>query len=84
MVHEFKFKFTQLDKFWKIKIDSGFKWKYEKLKLWNFFEIYVTVRDGNHEPNFCDRIPNLLQCVIQWSRTGSIKQVVLVWKINDS
>ena len=59
---EYELKFAQLDKFWKIKIDSGFKWKYEKLKLWNLFEIYWIVQDGNHEPDFCDRIPNLLQC----------------------
>ena len=49
MVHELKFKFAQLDKFRKIKTDSGCKWKYEKSKLWQFCEIYLTVNDGSHE-----------------------------------
>ena len=53
-----EFKFAQLDKFLKIKLDSGSICEYEKLKLWHFCEIYLTVHDSNHEPDFCDRIPN--------------------------
>ena len=50
-------KFPQLDKSLKIKSDSGFLCKYEKLKLWNFCVIYLTVHDQNHD--FWDRFPNL-------------------------
>ena len=53
-----EFKFAQLDKFLKIKVDSGSICKYEKFKLWHFCEIYMTVDDGNHELDFCNRIPN--------------------------
>ena len=53
-----EFKFSQLDKFLKIKLDSGFICEYEKLNLWHFCEIHLTVHDRNHEPDFCDRIPN--------------------------
>ena len=49
----------QLDKFLKIKPDSGFLCKYEKLKLWHFCVIYLTVHDRNHKLDFCDRFPNL-------------------------
>ena len=52
-------KFAQLDKSLKIKSDSGFLCKYEKLKLWNFCVIYLTVHDRNHELDFCDRFLNL-------------------------
>ena len=41
----------QLDKFLKIKPDSGFLCKYEKLKLWHFCVIYLTVHDRNYELN---------------------------------
>ena len=51
--------FPQLDKPLKIKPDSGFLCKYEKLKLWHFCVIYLTVHDQNHELDFCDRLPNL-------------------------
>ena len=51
--------FPQLDKPLKIKPDSGFLCKYEKLKLWHFCVIYLTVLDQNHELDFCDRLPNL-------------------------
>ena len=50
----------QLDKFLKTKPDSGFLCKYEKLKLWHFCVIYLTAHDRNHELDFCDRFPNLL------------------------
>ena len=49
----------KLDKFLKITPDSGFLYKYEKLKLWHFCIIYFTVHDRNHELDFCDRFPNL-------------------------
>ena len=49
----------QLDKFLKIKPGSSFLCKYEKLKLWNFCVIYLTVHDRNHELDFCDRFSNL-------------------------
>ena len=52
-------KFAQLDKLWKIKPDSVFVSKYEKLKLRHFCVIYLTVHDRNHELDFCDRFPNL-------------------------
>ena len=42
----------QLDKFLKIKPDSGFLCKYEKLKLWHFCVIYLAVHDRNHELDF--------------------------------
>ena len=51
--------FPQLDKPLKIKPDWGFLCKYEKLKLWHFCVIYLTVHDQNHELDFCDRLPNL-------------------------
>ena len=51
--------FAELDKFLKLKPDSGFLCKYEILKLWHFFVIYLTVHDRNHELNFCERFPNL-------------------------
>ena len=41
----------QLDKFLKIKPYSGFLCKYEKLKLWHFCVIYLTVHDRNYELN---------------------------------
>ena len=41
----------QLDKFLKIEPDSGFLCKYEKLKLWHFCVIYLTVHDRNYELN---------------------------------
>ena len=47
-----EFKFPQLDKFLKIKLDTDSASKYEKFKLWNVCEIYLTVHDGNHEPDF--------------------------------
>ena len=47
---EFEFKFA--------KRDSGSICKYEKLKLWHPCEMYLTVHDGNHEIDFCDRVPN--------------------------
>ena len=47
-----EFKFAQLDKFLKIKLDTGSIYKYEKLKLLHFREIYLTVHDGKHEPDF--------------------------------
>ena len=51
--------FAQTDKFLKIKPGSGLLSKYEKLKLWQFYVIYLTVHDRNHELDFCDRFPNL-------------------------
>ena len=51
--------FPQLDKFLKIKPDSGFLCKYEKLKLWHYCVIYLTVHDRNHELDFYDRYPSL-------------------------
>ena len=50
-----EFKFAQLEKFLKIKLDLG---SLCELKLWHFCEIYLTVYDANHEPDFCDQIPN--------------------------
>ena len=47
-----EFKFPQVDKFLKIKLDTGSISKYEKLKLWKFCEIYLTVHNGNHETDF--------------------------------
>ena len=49
----------QLNKFLKIKLNSGFLCKYEKLKLWHFCVIYLTVHDRNYELDFYDRFPNL-------------------------
>ena len=51
--------FAQLDKSLKIKPDSEFLCKYEKLELWHFCVIYLIVHDRNHELDFCDRFPNL-------------------------
>ena len=50
---ECEFKFAKLDVFLKIKPDSGTICKYEKLKLWHSCDTY-----GNHEIDFCDRVPN--------------------------
>ena len=55
---ECKFKFAKLDLLLKIKPYSGSICKYEKLKLWHSYEIYLTVHDGNHEIDFRDRVPN--------------------------
>ena len=52
-------KFAKLDIFLKVKPDSGSICKYEKLKLWHSFEIYLTVHDGNHEVEFYERITNV-------------------------
>ena len=49
----------QLDKFLKIKPNSDFLCKYEKLKLCHFCVIYLTVHDRNYELDFYDRLPNL-------------------------
>ena len=49
-----EFKFSELD----IKKDSGSICKFEKLKLCHSCEIYLTVHEGNHELEFCDRAPN--------------------------
>ena len=53
-----EFKFAKLDIILKVKPDIGSICKYEKLKLWHPYEIYLTVLDGNHELNFYDWIPN--------------------------
>ena len=53
-----EFKFAKLDILLKIKLDSGSICKYEKIKLWLSYEIYLTVHDGNHELDFYDRISN--------------------------
>ena len=55
---ECEFKFDKLDVFLKIKPDSGSISKYEKLKLWHSCDIYLMVHDGNHEIDFCIRVPN--------------------------
>ena len=61
--YKFKFgswiEFAQLDKFFKIKPDSGFLWKYETLKLGRFCVIYLAVHDWNHKLDFSDRFPHL-------------------------
>ena len=49
----------QLNKFLKIKPNSAFLCKYEKLKLWHFCVIYLTVHDRHYELDFYDRFPNL-------------------------
>ena len=54
---ECEFKFPKLDIFLKIKKDSGSICKFKKLELWHSCEIYLTVHDGNHELEFCDRVP---------------------------
>ena len=53
-----EFKFAKLNIFLKMKPGSGSICKYEKLKLRHFCEIYLTVHDGNHEFDFCDKIRN--------------------------
>ena len=55
---ECELKFAKLDLFLKIKPDSGSICKFENLKLWQSCEIYLTVHYGNHEIDFCDRVPN--------------------------
>ena len=55
---ECEFKFAKLDMLLTIKPDSDSICKFEKLKLWHSCEIYLTVHYGNHEINFCDRVPN--------------------------
>ena len=61
--HKLKFgswiELAQLDKSSKIKPDSDFLCKYEKLKLWHFCVIYLTVHDWNHELDFCARFTSL-------------------------
>ena len=54
---ECEFKFAKLEVFLKIKPDSDSICKYEKLKLWQSFDIYLMVYHGNHEIDFCDRVP---------------------------
>ena len=56
LVH--KFNSATLDIFLKIQLDSDSICKYENLKLYHSCEIYLTVHDGNHELDFCDRIPD--------------------------
>ena len=41
-----------------MKPDSDSICKYEKLKLWHTGEIYLTVNDGTHGLDFCNRVPN--------------------------
>ena len=55
---ECEFKFSKLDIFLKIKPESGSICKFEKLKLWHSCGTYLTVHYGNHEIDFCDRVPN--------------------------
>ena len=55
---ECEFKFAKLDVVLNIKPDSGSICKYGKLKLWHSCDIYLMAHDGNHEINFCDRVPN--------------------------
>ena len=55
---ECDFKFGKQDIFLKIQPESGSIYKYEWLKLWHSCEIYLIVHDGNHEPDFYDRISN--------------------------
>ena len=54
---ECEFKFSKLDVFLKIKSASGSICKYEKLKLWHPCDTDLMVHDGNHEIDFCDRVP---------------------------
>ena len=51
-----EFKFAKPDIFLKVKPDSGSICKYEKLKLWHSCEIHLTIHDGNHELDFCDKL----------------------------
>ena len=62
---ECEFKFAKQDIFLKIKPDSGSICKFQKLKLWHSCEIYFTVDDGNHEIDFCDRVPNEKKLMIK-------------------
>ena len=56
--------FAQLDKSLKTKPDLC---KYEKLKLWHFSIIYLTLHDRNHELGFCDRFPNFKKLRIKFN-----------------
>ena len=51
--------FAQINKLSKTKPDSSFLSKYEKLKLWHFYVIYLRVHDRNRELDFFDRFQNL-------------------------
>ena len=55
---ECDFKFGKQDIFLKTQREAGSIYKYEWLKLWHSCEIYLIVHDGNHEPDFYDRISN--------------------------
>ena len=62
-----EFPFAKLDILLKIKPSSGSICKYENLKLWHACEIYLTVRDGNHELDFSYRIPNEIKLRIDFN-----------------
>ena len=64
---ECELKFAKLDMFLKIKPDLGSICTYEKLKLWQSCEIYLTVHDENHEIDFCDRVPNEKELKVKYN-----------------
>ena len=49
--------FAKLDIFLKTKRTEA-PYANWKIKIMNSCEMYLTVHDGNHELEFCDRVPN--------------------------
>ena len=86
---ECEVKFAQLDIFLKIKPDAGSICKFDQLNLWHSREIYLTMRDGNHEIDFCDRVPNKKKlkikfnvvCSSSWdiSSENFVKHIFIKW-----